>query len=81
MVLCEVTFYAIIFFDLKDQSKFKRWVLSSFQFMGEKTEVLKIYVLMNVWGHLREVSLFYFTNAEREGTFRYKEITLKNVVA
>lgn len=49
--------------------------------MGEKTEVLKIYVLMNVWGHLREVSLFYFTNAEREGTFRYKEITLKNVVA
>lgn len=23
--------------------------------------------------------LFYFTNAEREGTFRYKEITLENI--
>lgn len=49
--------------------------------MGEKTKVLKVYVLMSVWGYFRDVLLFYFTNADREGTFRYKEITLKNIVA
>lgn len=78
--LCKVTFYAIIFFNLKDQRNFKRLILSSFDFMAGKTEVLK-FTYWWVWGYLRDVSLFYFTNAEREGTFRYKEITLENIVA
>lgn len=58
---------------MKVSSKDKRY------FNDEKTEAVNTEVLMT-GGISKKCSLFYFSN-EREGTVRYKEITLENIVA
>lgn len=77
--------YAIIFFDLKDQisSKYKSFQVSilwmkNWGSQSLDTDECEMGFERNVSRH---GSLFYFTKAGGEGTFRYKEITLENIVS